>query len=56
MHGASYIYQGLGPLLNFTLVDNPDLVAVWWLQARKAVAKPLRKGFDTFVWLVAWST
>jgi hypothetical protein len=28
---------------------------VWWLRARKAVAKPSRKGFDTLVWLVVWS-
>jgi hypothetical protein len=32
-----------------------DPVVVWWLQARKAVAKPSRKGFDTLVWLIAWS-
>jgi hypothetical protein len=30
-------------------------VAVWWLQARKAVAKPTHKGFDTLIWLVVWS-
>jgi hypothetical protein len=30
-------------------------VTVWWLRARKAVAKPSRKGFDSLVWLVAWS-
>jgi hypothetical protein len=26
---------------------------IWWLQARKTVAKHLPKGFDTLVWLVA---
>jgi hypothetical protein len=30
-------------------------VAVWWLWAWKVVVKPSHKGFDTLVWLVAWS-
>jgi hypothetical protein len=30
-------------------------LATWWYSARKLVAKARRKGFDTFVWLVAWS-
>jgi hypothetical protein len=43
----------------FSMADLPPVreepLAVWWLRARKAVAKPSRKGFDTLVWLVAWS-
>jgi hypothetical protein len=35
--------------------SREELVAVWWLRMRKVVAKPSRKGFDTLVWLVAWS-
>jgi hypothetical protein len=35
--------------------SREEPVAVWWLRTRKAVAKPSRKGFDTLVWLVAWS-
>jgi hypothetical protein len=35
--------------------SREEPVAVWWLRARKAVVKPSRKGFDTLVWLVAWS-
>jgi hypothetical protein len=35
------------------LLEEP--VAVWWLRARKAVVKPSHKGFDTLVWLVAWT-
>jgi hypothetical protein len=30
-------------------------LATWWCSARKSVAKTRRKGFDAFVWLVAWS-
>jgi hypothetical protein len=33
--------------------SREELVAVWWLRVRKAVAKPSYKGFDTLVWLVA---
>jgi hypothetical protein len=35
--------------------DRPTSLATWWCSARKSVAKTRRKGFDTFVWLVAWS-
>jgi hypothetical protein len=35
--------------------SREEMVMVWWLWARKAVAKPSRNGFDTLVWLVAWS-
>jgi hypothetical protein len=35
--------------------SRKEPVAVWWLRARKAVAKPSCKGFDTLVWFVAWS-
>uniref|UniRef100_K4A1S5 Reverse transcriptase zinc-binding domain-containing protein n=1 Tax=Setaria italica TaxID=4555 RepID=K4A1S5_SETIT len=27
----------------------------WWIQVRKRVAKVQRKGFDSLIWLVAWS-
>jgi hypothetical protein len=30
-------------------------LAAWWCSARKPVAKTRRKGFDAFIWLVAWS-
>jgi hypothetical protein len=30
-------------------------LAAWWCSTRKSVAKTRRKGFDAFVWLVAWS-
>jgi hypothetical protein len=30
-------------------------VAVWWLNKRKAVAKPSHKSIDTLFWLVTWS-
>jgi hypothetical protein len=29
-------------------------LATWWCSGRKLVAKTRRKGFDAFVWLVAW--
>lgn len=29
--------------------------AKWWIQAWKTVAKIRRKGFDSLIWLVAWS-
>jgi hypothetical protein len=29
-------------------------LATWWCSARKSIAKTQRKGFDVFVWLVAW--
>jgi hypothetical protein len=32
-----------------------QLLANWWLQARKQVQKAHRKGFSTTVLLVAWS-
>jgi hypothetical protein len=35
--------------------DRPMSLATWWCSARKLVAKTRRKGFDAFVWLVAWS-
>jgi hypothetical protein len=44
-------FFGLGALA--PLQEEP--VAVWWLQARKAVAKPSHKGFNTLIWLVIWS-
>lgn len=40
-------HQVLIPDTSSTLVD-------WWLSSRKRVAKALRKGFDTFVMLLAW--
>jgi hypothetical protein len=30
-------------------------LATWWCSAGKLVTKVRRKGFDAFVWLVAWS-
>uniref|UniRef100_K4AMD7 Uncharacterized protein n=1 Tax=Setaria italica TaxID=4555 RepID=K4AMD7_SETIT len=29
--------------------------AKWWIQAWKTVTKIRRKGFDSLIWLVAWS-
>jgi hypothetical protein len=29
-------------------------VMVWWLRTRKLIAKQVRKGFDSLVFLVGW--
>jgi hypothetical protein len=49
-------FRTLGHILLPQLApDCPMSLATWWCSARKSVAKTLLKGFDAFVWLVAWS-
>jgi hypothetical protein len=48
-------FRTLGHILLPQLApDHPMSLAAWWSSARKSVAKTRRKGFDAFVWLVAW--
>jgi hypothetical protein len=42
-------------LLPLLAPDRPMSLAAWWCSARKSVAKTWCKGFNAFVWLVAWS-
>jgi hypothetical protein len=49
-------FRTLGHILLPQLApDRLMSLAAWWCSARKPVAKTRRKGFDAFVWLVAWS-
>lgn len=40
-------------LQDVALVQEED-VMVWWLRRRKLVAKKMREGFDSLVFLVSW--
>jgi hypothetical protein len=40
-------------LQDVVLVHEEDVMA-WWLRSRKLVLKPMRKGFDSLVFLVGW--
>jgi hypothetical protein len=40
-------------LMQFMPVAEDNLLE-WWLQSRKMVAKPRRRAFDSFVFLVIW--
>jgi hypothetical protein len=34
--------------------NHGDAALDWWLRTRKMIPKPLRCGFDSFVFLVGW--
>jgi hypothetical protein len=40
-------------LQDVVLVHEEDVIA-WWLRSRKLVLKPMRKSFDSLVFLVRW--
>jgi hypothetical protein len=42
-------------LQDIVLVHEEDVMA-WWLRSRKLVLKPMRKGFDSLVFLVGMET
>ena len=41
--------------LQEVIVMDQENVMQWWLRTRKLVPKPLRRGFDSFFFLVGWS-
>jgi hypothetical protein len=36
------------------VVVREEPVMLWWLQSRKMVPKPIRRGFDSLFFLIGW--
>jgi hypothetical protein len=40
--------------LQYVVLVHEEDVMAWWLRSRKLVLKPMRKSFDSLVFLVRW--